>query len=520
MPSELRLHPLSIVFGLSKSLKQFALPGLLVVLFGRPSVGPSEAFGGTAGALETWLTVLIVPAALHSIARYLSYRIEYRDAEMIIRSGLLFRNQRHVPYSRVQNIEAVRNLFHRLCGVVEIRVETASGREPEAVVSVVPLASFEDMRERVNLHRTLAAQSAPEDAAVRPRANGRAEGDTLLHLGLRDLLLVGFIENRGLIIIGAIYGVLWEFGPMARLWSSVFDEGAFGSGIVRETVQQVSAGQWPSARRLAVIVAGAGGLLLFVRLVSMAWAVIRLYDFRLEQRGGDLRTEYGLFTRVASSIPRRRIQTVTVRLTPLHRLTRTASVRVETAGGHVPGAEGAAVERQWVAPLLPAAELNGFLERLVPGTALDAITWQGVHPRAFRRAVKPALFFALLITAGLAAVIGSQSLLLMPIVAAACAYAAWQGVRHLGWAADDDVVVFRSGWLSRAMTLTPTAKIQVVGRRESPFDRRTQMARIRVDTAGAGASSHRIDIPYLPHDTAVRLHAHLTERAAATAFRW
>jgi putative membrane protein len=525
VPSELRLHPLSVLFGLSKSLKQFALPGLAVVIFGRPSVGPSEAFGGTAGALETWLTLLLIPAAVHSIARYLSYRIEYHDTEMIIRSGLLFRNERHVPYTRIQSVEAVRNVFHRLLGVTEIRVETASGRAPEAVITVVPLAALEDMRRRVGAHRSAPLAQLTRDLAapafVESGAMQTAPADeTLLHLGLRDLLLVGAIENRGLVIIGAIYGVLWELGPMARFWSGVVDEGAYGSGMVRDTLRQLSNGQWPPAERLAVIVAGLLGLLLFVRIVSMAWAVVTLYGFRLERRGSDLRSEYGLLTRVTSSIPLARIQTVTIRQTVLHRLTGRASVRVETAGGLVPGAQGAAVERQWVAPLLSASALGAFLERLVPGVSLDRIAWQGVHPKAFRRAVKPALLLALLFTAGTAVVIGTRSLLLLPVFAAASAYAAWKGVQNLGWAADDDLVVFRSGWLSRAFTLTPTAKIQAVGCRESPFDRRMKMARVRVDTAGAGALSHRIDIPYLPHDTAVRLHAHLSERAASTAFRW
>jgi putative membrane protein len=527
VPSELRLHPLSVLFGLSKSLKQFALPGLAVVVFGRPSVGPSEAFGGTAGALETWLTLLLIPAALHSVARYLSYRIEYHDTEMIVRSGLLFRNERHVPYARIQNVEAVRNVFHRITGMVEIRVETASGREPEAVITVVPLAALDDMRSRVASHR------AAHDVRIQPNADAAAENasldatepsgpptETLLRLTLRDLLLVGFIENRGLVIIGAIYGVLWELGPMARFWSRVSDQGSYGSGMVRDTFQQLSDGQWPAPERLAVIAAGLVGLLVFVRLVSMGWALVTLHGFRLDRRGDDLRSEYGLLTRVTSSIPLARIQTVTVRRTVWHRFTGRVSVRVETAGGLAPGAQGATVERQWVAPLLPASELPAFLARLVPGVSLDRIAWQGVHPRAFRRAVKPALLLAVLFTAGLSLLIGTRSLFVLPLLAAASSFAAWRGVKHLGWAADDDVVVFRSGWLSRALTLTPTAKIQVVSCRQSPFDRRTQMARVRVDTAGAGALSHRIDIPYLPRETAALLHAHLSDRAASTAFRW
>jgi membrane protein YdbS with pleckstrin-like domain len=46
------------------------------------------------------------------------------------------------------------------------------------------------------------------------------------------------------------------------------------------------------------------------------------------------------------------------------------------------------------------------------------------------------------------------------------------------------------------------------------------MARVTVDTAGAGSSEHTIDIPFIPADTATSLAATLSARAAATAFKW
>jgi membrane protein YdbS with pleckstrin-like domain len=64
------------------------------------------------------------------------------------------------------------------------------------------------------------------------------------------------------------------------------------------------------------------------------------------------------------------------------------------------------------------------------------------------------------------------------------------------------------------------SKLQVITRVESPFDRRTGMARVRVDTAGAARSEHSIDIPFLPAETASELAATLSARAAETAFRW
>ena len=92
-----------------------------------------------------------------------------------------------------------------------------------------------------------------------------------------------------------------------------------------------------------------------------------------------------------------------------------------------------------------------------------------------------------------------------------------QHVAHLGWAFAGDALV-RSGWLWRHITIARFSKIQVVSRRESPFDRRLGMASVTVDTAAAGAGGHALAIPFLAAATASELAATLSHQAAQTAF--
>jgi membrane protein YdbS with pleckstrin-like domain len=72
----------------------------------------------------------------------------------------------------------------------------------------------------------------------------------------------------------------------------------------------------------------------------------------------------------------------------------------------------------------------------------------------------------------------------------------------------------------RKLSVARLSKIQTVSLGESPFDRRYRMAGVRVDTAGAGAASHRVHIPYLDRSVARRLFDSLGTAAARTAFRW
>ena len=93
-------------------------------------------------------------------------------------------------------------------------------------------------------------------------------------------------------------------------------------------------------------------------------------------------------------------------------------------------------------------------------------------------------------------------------------------MRNLAWLASESLVAFRSGWLSQAETIVRVNRVQSVTLRESPLDRRAGMAGVRVDTAGAGERSHRVDIPYLDGWSARDLQRRLAGAAARTDFQW
>ena len=504
MPSERRLHPLSIVFQAAKQFGAMLIP-IVVVLVGR-------------GTDEDWWSVyalaFLVPYLGIAVLRYLSFRYRYEEQELVIRRGFIFRNQRHVPYDRIQNIDAVQNLFHRLAGVVEVRVQTGSGSEPEATLSVLAVADLEEMRRRVfGAARTAGADALAADApavAVAPAPPSQL----LLRLSPRELALYGVIENRGLVVIAAALGLLSEFNAMPRFIENLAGDEA-GRGFVRRAARAVfddagMSASWLVYGLLAVMV-----FLVASRLFSIAWAQVRLHGYSLVQIGEDLRAEYGLFTRVTATVPRRRIQSVTIRDTPLHRLLGRASVKVTTAGGSAGEGNKTPQHREWLAPIMKREDVPGLLAILLPGVDVSALEWRGVHPRAFRRRVNRSLFIAVVLTGLVCLPLGLTGLWLFPVLAIWSVIHARRYVAYLAWAETTDVVAVREGAFVRTVSVAPLAKIQAVERTESPFDRRTAMARVHADTAGGG-----ISVPYLPVETAQTLYGTLAIAAANTRFRW
>jgi putative membrane protein len=450
---------------------------------------------------------ILVPYAAIAIGRYLSFRYRYEAGELVIRRGLIFRNQRHVPYDRIQNIDAVQNVLHRLTGVVEVKVQTAGGREPEATLSVLSLADLEEMRRRVF---GASARGATSEAQAPPVQR------TLLRLSPGELVLYALIENRGFVVIAAAMGLLSEFDFAQKYLERYIGEQA-GQGIFRSIGRAIFVDGGPSARIAVYSLAAVIAFLLVSRIFSIGWALVRLHGYSVNQTGEDLRTEYGLLTRITATVPLRRIQEVTIRDTPLHRLLGRAAISVTTAGGGNSEHDKASQHHEWIAPIIRRAAIPAFLASLLPGTDASGLDWQRVHPRALRRALTRASIGGAVVVGLATAAFGLNGLWALPFVALWSVVRARRSVSYLAWAITPDVVAARHGAFVRIVSMAPLARIQAVEKFESPFDRRTNMARVRADTAGGGA---RIDVPYLPADTASELYNRLASATAHTEFRW
>ena len=504
MGPERRLHPSSFVFSMGRHLRALLVPGVAVVF----------TAGSSGRDWEVWLMILLIPYAIAALARSLSYRYRFDPDEMVVRKGWVFRSERHIPYARIQNIDAVQNVFHRALGVADVRVETASGGEPEATMTVLPEAALAEMRDfvfrgRQGVLTAVAGDSVPQQPAA----------DVLLQLPTSEILLYGFIESRGAVLIGGAFGLLYEFGLFDRVLSAITGGAFGGGGVVRQLFQAIVRQQSLSFSTVAWTVGALVVIVLILRGLSMVWAYVRLYGFVLRRAGNDLRVDYGLLTRVSGTIPLQRIQTLTISESPMHRLFSRVSVHVDTAGGHGPEAQQQ-TRREPIAPLVKGADVPALIGSLLPSVMLSDVKWQSVHPRAFRRA---------LVRTVLMAICGSifivSTLRIGPEFAVALLFLwavvyARQYVTHLEWAFAGDALVFRRGWLWRHVTVTRFSKIQVVSRSETPFDRRMDMASVTVDTAGASTGAHALAIPFLGAATASDLAATLAHQAARTPFKW
>lgn len=477
-----RLHPATLLFDVGRRFASVALWAVTALFF-------------AARSEEPWYLLLFLPPVVEALVRYVTFRYAFGHEQLVIRSGLLVRGVRHVPYGRIQNIDTVQGPLHRLLGVVEVRLETAAGSAPEAVFRVITGAQLAELRARV-FGASAPARSA-DDAFTREQPFFRMSDG--------EVLLFGLLSQRGLVLAGGVLVALRELVPEEQLEQRV----GIGLELVSREAGELGAWSWLV---LAVLVLG------LLQLGSIVWAVLTLHGFRIQRVGEDLRTTCGLFTRQSASLPRSRVQFLEARQGPAQRLLARVSLRALSAGAD--STRESQVTRKWLVPSCRRRELAAILAEVQPEAGFEGAHWHAVHPRAWRRLfVRWTLRLQMLALAlglvawwlGLAAAVLGLGL----------AYVfARVRARELAWAFGARAVLLRDGLFARRQACVRFEKIQSVRLAQSPFDRRARMARLSIDTAGAAGSSLRFEVPYLGLGVARRLARRLQAAAAATDFRW
>lgn len=478
-----RLHPLSWLFVLIVQLRQFAFP-LIILLF----TGRGERY-------ELWPLIGVAALAIYSIFQYFTYRYRVLDEELVVRSGVFQKSVRHISFSRIQNVSITQNVLHRLFNVAEVRLEAAGGAKPEAEMRVLSLDDAHELEATIRSHAGIRNIS---DSSETPLANPEA----LHELSVVDVIKLGLINNRGMIVIGAAIGVLFQTAgdAMGKLMKSGFNW-LFG---------------WSDTLHLSAVSTTLGivFLLLFflvlVRIFSVVLALLQYHGFILSQSGRRLTVQRGLLSRLRSSLPLRRIQAYGLSEGWLHRRFGKRSLKVDSASGAAMNEEHKSPLRDLV-PLATPEEMDKLIARFLASEQWPIPDWQELHRDAWKREfMLPALFF---LVAGVAAAIFYDVLLLAILLIIPVLFLrakVWSA--HAAFAQTADLIAVREGWLSREWRFAEISKLQGMSLREGIFDRHFGMASVYLDTAGANAMTSVFRIPYLPRQQAEQLMVQLSAK--------
>lgn len=487
-----RLHPWSWLFVLLQQLRQFLVPLVVLLVFGGRD-GERDHYDNIA-----WLVVMAILVG-SALLRYLTYRYAIGSDGLSIRSGLFHRSRREIPFARIHNVVVHQSLLHRLFGVAELRLESAGGTKPEAQMRVLRMDQALALEQLVRHRGQAPVADAPPEAST-----------TLLALPAGEIVRLGLISNRGMIVMAATFGALYQTLPQKLVADAVEDYG----GQVFGFASHLHMG-WMSG--LITVISLLAWALVGLRLLSIALAIVQYHGFRLSESERRLTVERGLLARIRSSAARRRIQSWTLHESVLHRCFKRRSLGIDTAVAGAQGEQGRAIRE--LVPLATPERCDDLVRHVLPHAQWPPAQW---HPVPAGQWWRLCLWPALWLACGVAALwmmTEGWSLLLLAWLPWS-AFKAYRQMRRMGWSVDADLVAVRGGWWTRWWRLAELDKLQALKLARSPLDRCCGTASLLLDTAGASGESPRLRLRYLPVDQARALHAQLVATLARRRLRW
>jgi putative membrane protein len=476
--AERRLHPWSWLFVLIQQVKSFALP--LVVLL----------FTGRGNSWELWGLVGAGVLVLVSLGQYFTYRFRVDADGIVIRSGLLQKSLRNIPFTRIHNVALHQTLLHRVFGVAEVKLESAGGMTPEGQMRVLSLADAHALEELVRSHGK--AQAAPDAPAVADETN------VLLSLPTSEVIRLGLISNRGMIVVAAAFGLFAQ--ASGELLGEALEGSAKAVAGVGRDMHLGLTGSIVGGLALVLM------LLIAIRMLSVVLALLQFHGFTLTEDGRRLSSQRGLLTRIRANMPRQRIQAWSLRESLTHRWFGRRGLVVDSASIQAVNDQRSLRD---LAPVATPAVIDELIRHLLPGKAWPMQQWHALHPRAWRRQFAIPALVVLVLSAAATWQEGPWGLAVLALLPVFLLRAkVW--ARHAGYSEESGLIAVREGWLDKRWRFAEVGKLQSLTLSQSPFDRRHGMASLHMDTAGASPFEPPLRIRYLPEGEARALRDRLS----------
>jgi len=433
-------------------------------------------------------------AILGAIVSHLVTRFGIVNGSLIVVKKGLWRMERTIPLERIQNVQVTQSLLERILKIATLKVETASGSGVEASLKSLSVADAEHIKQellRTNVSSATAAPSTPP---------------TIYKAEFKDIALAGALQNRALIVMAAILGVLGQGMDIPKVVFNALERSGIASAAERH----------PAMMGFVMFV----GTLLFIVfgwLLSIGYAVFIYYGFKVVRTERGIQVSYGLVNTVQTVIPIKRVQSIQTRATWLFKLFGYCQLYAQSIAGHTAGqGQQVATGQTLIAPICRPHVLRTLIRLINPTLDVDKVVFLASDRYMLTRSlVRLCVSFGLLsigvlglsMRLPISMFLGSFGILVaglfaFGIVGSILSY------RRQGYAQTNDAFMVCSGTLGQNVTMIPIGNVQSVSLESSWFQRRRNLVDLHVMTPVSAAV-----VPCIPVETATRIKDSLMEQS-------
>jgi putative membrane protein len=486
-PNWRRTSPVAVVFYLSRLGTQLGkgfAPAAVVLLAGMSSLSGSSKTLAVTGVI-TMLAVVVVS----SILSWLRFRYLIESDRVLVRSGVLHREELSIEFNRIQNVSIREPFYMRPFSLSLLSIDTAGSQGKEVVLSGI------DKTIAIELRNTMLAQavSAVDDESTHQSVPSASS--LLLTRGRKDIVVYGLTVNFILWVLvaaGAFFGA-WETTENLVMWV-----------VQHIRLEDVLATINPDPGlfgRLLVITALFIAALLMLPLISIIGALFRHDGYQLNVEGETYRKTSGLLTKHDESLKRHKIQAMVWKQNFIARfLARTnVHLRVAQAGtGTADGQLPTGAKASFLVPVLHPHEVHTLSAEFLPGCETEKVQLSRINRRRLAFVVLGVSLLPILpLTTVLSVLVSWKFTALLPLALAivwAVLSRYWQ---QTGYGVVGEYGFIRHGFIGAQTTVFPLFKVQRVDIIQTPGQRKRGLAQLSIHLA-----SHTLNMPFVPVEDA------------------
>jgi len=503
-----RCHPLFIVEQLFRKMFLVA-----VAVFSFVMSGLEEGDIGMLIADGFFVYVIIGALALIAVFAFFSWLqwrniwVSAEDNTLIYESGIISKKRVTIPFSKINTIDMGRNLFQRLFGTCRLKVDTGAidnGTEKKAEMNIVfSLKDAEEFR-RYIMNRSAqdeqelrqAGATAISDAGIEPRWAAQARFSDFLMYGLTSsglwkvfcslMVAIAFLSELSTDILESAADVIMPYAE--DFWSLLS-----GSGLVLLVLYIIG---------LTIV------LSLISNLLTVVYAAIRYYGFRVAREGGNVVVRYGLISLKNYTIQAENVHAIVVKQNLFQQIIGRCSVEMISIGyGNEEN------ETNLLFPIIQKKKLGWLIETLLPEYSLSVESYKPEKRSIRFMIVRPILWMTAFFAAVLAVLSVLMDSIVIFVIAAVflLAIIAAEGVlkyRNTALGCDGKVMLARVGGIRCITHLIRVDAVQSIAATSGIFQRPRKVANYQIDFH-APAMRNIALVPHMNDDILQELDSYL-----------
>lgn len=435
--------------------------------------------GGERSGKDYWFIIIIVAALvgmIYSIINYFRYYFYLVNDELVIESGVLKRSKLNVPFDRIQTINFEQNIIHRIFNVVRLKIDTAGSAKAEFQFQAIDSDTANKLREVLLAKRKSKTKSKDSDDLAIPSIE-ETQYKTIMQLSLVDLIKAGAVENhmRSAGIILAFMYWVWESLDNAKI--NIEDQ------VENTVTSTVGTGVY-----LIFVLAVLFFVLSFI--VSMVKMVFTNYDLKFMRSKNGFKINAGLFTKKDTSALDHKIQVISWGDNPLKKLIGIKDLKLKQASSIVLN-EKTSIR----VPSCSEENINLVRDTLYGKSSFDGISYNPIDKRYFYR--NGGIITMILIVLISVMIYFNQDIqaVILCIVGIIVVFTFYLSFRKKRYGFNDEMIVIKGGAYGDKTEILPIYKIQSISKKQSPYQRRNNLANLIIHTAAG-----KVAIPYIDVD--------------------